>query len=135
MLCTYCSEKIPEKRLKRHSKTCSNTCRKKRDSLAYLAYNPKRDQNRRGATGAASEMTVCSDLLRRGYHVFRSVAPDGICDILILREDGILRVEVKTGYRNKDGSVMWPKITKQIGCHDVLAVVVLGEIHYKPELI
>ena len=133
MVCLYCDGAMPEAKIRRHAKFCNESCRKKRDYDAYRQMNPNRCASRNGATGAAHEMLVCADLLRKGYHVFRSVAPDGACDIIILQGKSVLRIEVKTSYKNRNGAIGWPNVSRQADRHDVLAVVVDGELHYRPE--
>lgn len=134
MLCLYCSSQIPQKRVRHHATFCSSDCRKRRDRDLYKKHNPTSgDSKNKGATGAASELLVAADLLRRGYHVFRSVAPDGACDLLILQGKSVLRIEVKTAYRNRDGTIGWPNVVRQEGRHDILAIAVAGDVHYKPE--
>ncbi len=88
-----------------------------------------------GTTGAISELKVCIDLLTKGYEVFRSVSPCCSCDVAVLRDGKLLRVEVTTGYMN-------PKTQHVIHCgkkatspkYDILAVVVREGIIYTPEL-
>jgi hypothetical protein len=47
--------------------------------------------------GAALEMIVCADLLLRGLAVFRSVSPACSCDLVILLDGRLLRIEVTAG--------------------------------------
>jgi len=85
-----------------------------------------------GTVGAINELLVCSDLLSKGYHVFRSVSQSCPCDLIILNNGNALRVEVKTGRMNKDGSACSPKTDRSK--HDVLATVVDGKIFYEPAI-
>jgi hypothetical protein len=88
-----------------------------------------------GTTGAIAELAVCADLLRRGYEVFRAVSQNCSCDLAILKDAKLLRVEVKTAYRNRlTGKLIGLKDYDQ-GKHDIYASVVGGkEIVYSPEL-
>ena len=52
--------------------------------------------------GAISELAVCSDLLSKGYDVFRSVSPAAPCDLIAHKEGKLIRVEVKTNARKPD---------------------------------
>ncbi len=54
----------------------------------------KRDT--RSDIGAAAELLVCSDLLRLGYHVFRSVSPTCPTDLVVIKNGIVLKVEVKS---------------------------------------
>ena len=52
-----------------------------------------------GTTGAINELYVASDLMSRGFSVFRSMSPSCTCDLITMLNDGSLkRVEVKTGH-------------------------------------
>lgn len=84
-----------------------------------------------GTVGAINELLVCSDLLSKGYHVFRSVSQSCPCDLIILDKGSALRVEVKTGRMNKDGSVSSPNKADKSN-YDVLATVVGARIFYDP---
>lgn len=77
-------------------------------------------------------MIVACDLLRRGYEVFRALSPSASCDLAILKAGKLLRVEVRTGYRDR--------ITGQVGTTrthraDILAIAVHdGSIVYEPPI-
>lgn len=86
-------------------------------------------------TGAVSELTVACDLLKRGYEVFRAVSPSCSCDLAILKDNKLVRVEVRTAQRNQvTGNVLYPNPDRNR--FDVLALVLLAdnEIIYIPEL-
>jgi len=114
------------------TKTCSIECRKKhfnknygRKGLEKLSTN---------CVGAISELTVCVDLMRKGYSVFRAVAPHCLFDIVAYKENKILKVEVKTGYLSINGKVSNPQHPHQD--HDILAVVIREEnriVYYDTE--
>jgi len=73
---------------------------------------------------------VAVDLLARGYEVFHAFSPSCSCDLAILKDRSLLRVEVKTGYRWK-GKVHHAK--PRDGCFDIIAVVIEGEpVIYEP---
>jgi hypothetical protein len=87
-----------------------------------------------GTTGAISELLVSSDLLRRGYAVFRALSPSCSCDLAILKGGRLFRVEVRTAYRHqKTRRLFYPKVDPEKS--DIAALVVGGtEIIYIPEL-
>jgi len=95
-LCLACSTPIPAKRLRRHSKYCANACRRtvalqqQRSTRLYPCSN-------NGTTGAIAELIISADLLGRGYEVFRAVSPSASCDLIIMREGQMQRVEVRMG--------------------------------------
>lgn len=135
--CETCNVAIPTG--KRRYRYCSNACAATRTRRAL---SPGYDENGYGALsknaiGAAHELMVCADLVRRGFHVFRAVSPDTPCDIIALRSDcQTFRVEVKTAQRQPGGQPR-PVTGKRLRTdqHDVLALVCHnGEITYRPEL-
>jgi hypothetical protein len=77
--------------------------------------------------GASSELLVCSDLLRAGYEVFRSVSLNCSCDLVAMKDGEIIRVECKTGYKKQIPSADRKK-------YDVLAAVTPEGITYHPAL-
>lgn len=128
--CERCGTPIPSERSGSRVRFCSNRCRSQsyQKEVGILGLGlPK------GATGAISELLVSADLLRRSYEVFRSVSAHCSCDLAILKEGKLLKVEVTTGYRNKrTGNLLCSK--RRSEKFDILAVVVSGEIIYEPTL-
>ena len=89
----------------------------------------KYPKDRRSYVGAANELRVCTDLLHKGWHVFRAEAPNGPFDLVAMHKDGRLyRVEVRTGQRLKNGQFS----VGRHGTYDILAIVVGTEITYEP---
>ena len=81
--------------------------------------------------GAVSEMRVTIDLTERGYEVFKSINPSCSCDIAILKNGSLLRVEVTTGRFKPNGGLLYPNHAKDN--FDILAIVLpSGEINYIP---
>jgi hypothetical protein len=112
---------------------CSKKCR----GRAYRAKHEERSvilaSVPTGTIGAIAELVVAADLLRKGYEVFRAQSPSCSCDLVILKDDKLLRVEVRTGYRLTSG-LSWPKKNFRA---DIFAVVVhsTNAIYYEPDLI
>ena len=139
-LCKGCGKELPTGSPK--NKQYHSECLKERArASANLGYASAGDIHGvvlpTGTVGAVGELGVCADLLRRGFHVFRSVSPNAPCDIVVLRPDLTpRRVEVRTGLRHSDGSITWAK--KPTDTCDAYAVVLyVGaelQIHYIPEL-
>jgi hypothetical protein len=77
-------------------------------------------------------LVVAADLLKRGYHVFRAMSPACPCDLVLLENGHLLRVEVTTGFLSGNGTLHHPK--KASGKYDVLAVVCGSAVTYTPEL-
>jgi Holliday junction resolvase len=86
-----------------------------------------------GKTGAISELLVCANLLEKGYEVFRSVSQDCSCDLLAMKDNKILKIEVKTVAINKNGSLNYGIAKKNINRFDILANVVDGIILYQEQ--
>ncbi|KQO78140.1 hypothetical protein ASF36_13990 [Methylobacterium sp. Leaf90] len=82
--------------------------------------------------GAAQELVVCVDLMRRGAHVYRAMSHASPADLIAAIGDRLLRIEVRSGRRNTEGRLSYSQ--PQAGRYDVLAVVEPdGAVTYKPE--
>lgn len=91
-----------------NQKICSDACRKG----WYGRYSPVNGVKiPSGTVGAISELVVCSDLLKTGYSVFRSVSPSCFCDLIAIRDGVVKKIEVRTGYRGVNGKILFPKNT------------------------
>lgn len=135
--CLYCKQPIPAARLRTSAvKYCSNKCQ----NLAYreTAYSPPPayEDLSRGTIGAVHELIAAADLMRRGYHVFRAMSPSSPADLIAYKDAGrILRIEVRTGRRRKDGQLTYLKKNVDAGRNDVYAVVTHeGEVAYVPDI-
>lgn len=71
--------------------------------------------------------------MKKGHHVYRAVSPSVSCDLLVIVNKRLIRLEVTTGIYDDNGKIKWnPK--KDWDNFDVLAVVTRdGLIHYIPE--
>jgi len=76
----------------------------------------------RSTKGAISELLVAGDLLFKGYEVFRAVSPACSCDLIAQKNGRLTRIEVRTGALNKNGSVCFPKKSRDIDHHDHFSV-------------
>lgn len=87
-----------------------------------------------GTVGALSELKVATDLLEKGYEVFRSLSPACSCDLAVLKDGKLLRVEVTTG-NLVGGKLYSPKTKGQEAYFDILAIVngFNNEITYRGE--
>jgi Holliday junction resolvase len=95
--------------------------------------NNIREKISKGKTGAISELLVCANLLEKGYEVFRSVSQDCSCDLLAMKDNKILKIEVKTVAINKNGSLNYGIAKENINRFDILANVVDGIILYQEQ--
>ena len=129
--CLVCRHPLPT-RLQNHKqvKYCSRGCGAKAQANAYSQLNPRLNLPT-GTTGALAELMVSTDLLRKGFEVFRALSPCCSCDLAVLKDSRVIRVEVRTGYRLKSGI----SVSRQ-GSYDIHATVLhdTGEIIYSPSL-
>lgn len=122
--CAQCGGEIPPKRLRFGAKFCRRECERIRNAEVWRAKNPSTGLSP-GTAGAVSELIVATDLMLRGYSVFRALSPSCQCDLLALGPDGrSLRVEVRTGYVSAGGKPLCSLKKCDKSKHDVLAVVV-----------
>ena len=131
--CVECGSFIVESRQRRHAKFCTNKCRD--DTYSRDSGLMGRTDISKGSVGALAELAVSSDLLGRGYDVFRSVSPNAKCDLILLNgAHQCVRIEVTTGYRNRANDRVY-YATHNKERFDILAVYVSrdGEIVYMPE--
>ena len=131
--CQRCGQLIPDRRRRLRACVCSLTCQKASVRAEYHVLNPRNRTLSPGTAGALAELAVATDLMAKGYEVFRALSPSCSCDLVVLAGDRIVRVEVKTGYRLKTGKLSCS--TKNTAeRHDVLAVHVPHEqsIEYRP---
>lgn len=82
--------------------------------------------------GATSELVVATDLLKRGYHVYRSLASASPFDLIAYKNGSSIKIEVKTSRLLKNGA--YQIISHPHSEHDILALVVDGVIVYRPAL-
>lgn len=126
MECIGCGSEIPEKRTRRHARFCSNHCRELTDRANYQKKNMRKTEVPTGTRGAMSELLVCADLMGLGYEVFRNVSPHASCDLAILRDGKLMRVEVTTGVYTASGKRFFPSKGQPGVKFDLLAVVYYG---------
>lgn len=86
-----------------------------------------------GTTGAIGELRVAVDLMQRGFEVFRAISPSCSCDLAVLHAGGLLRIEVRTGYKNKSTGKIVTNTPRNPDRYDVHAIVVGDSVTYIPE--
>ena len=72
------------------------------------------------------------DLLQKGYVVYRAIEGTASCDLAVLKNGRLLRIEVTTGHRKPYGGVGTPK--KDARKFDILAITLPETILYRPDL-
>ena len=131
-VCIICGTKI----LKNGQKYCSYECAKLANRRRFKEVNPDTLRGKTSATtGAISELRVAIDLLAKGYDVFRALSPNCPCDLAILKDHKLLRIEVRTTHISTSGK-MYRTIsqTDDKGNIDIYARVLPDKIIYEPEL-
>ena len=93
---------------------------------------PNPNMARNSKNGAACELIVCADLIRKGYEVFRNVCGTGAADIIALKDSRTIGIEVRQAKKlRSDGS---PTGHSKKLRTDVLAAVVGTQVFYNPPL-
>jgi hypothetical protein len=118
--CNYCG--VPFRPKTKAHLYCTDACRR------HASLGSRRGVPRQ-TSAAISQALVVTDLLHRGYKVFRGVSPNTAAELLAIDPAApqcVLRFRVKTVHRRQDGSITTPR---QTGGADVLALVD-GQVHY-----
>lgn len=132
LTCEQCKQSFTPKF--RRTRFCSMKC--SRHSYYTKNYIPSPYEQAkvgRSNVGAASELRVAADLMLRGFDVFRALSPQCSCDLAILRDGKLLRVEVRSGRPAKNRKrPFWahPKKNKS----ELFALVLPDDIIYVPPL-
>lgn len=75
-------------------------------------------------TGAISELLVAIDLLSKCYHIFRSESPNSPCDLIAVKNNICIKIEVRTIARNLNGTIPQSAyMEREIGVVDCFAFV------------
>ena len=125
---------IGDDRYGKNRKYCSPDCATEYHKNEYRKDNPGRGVIPSATVGAISELVVAADLMGKGYSVFRALSAACDCDLAVLKEGKLIRVEVTTGSVSRIGGVSWP--TKDESKFDVLAISIPAQnkITYKPDM-
>jgi hypothetical protein len=101
---------------------CSGYCRREAQRRKFLKRATTLPS---GTIGAAHELLVSADLLAKGYDVYRAVSGSCPCDLAIVKDGKLLRVEVTTGYEQIDKTIKPPSAKLRTKDRwDILAIVV-----------
>ncbi len=93
--------------------------------------NPKPSLSN-NTSGVVGEYRVIIDLLVQGYEIFRACSPSCSCDLAILKNGKLLRLEVTTGKYTTTGKFSTPKHVSEK--YDIIATVLHDKIVYNPPL-
>jgi len=107
---------------------CSKKCQKKHEKenrpvrFNYLST---------GTVGAIGELKIGIDLLSKGWEVYRALSPSSSCDLIALKGEITIKIEVRTGQVGQKNQIIYPKNNIRAG---YVAVVVPNKIIYIPDL-
>ena len=104
-----------------NTKACSEECRKKREIKRFGRFSDKSISC--GTVGAIAELETSSDLMSKGYSVFRALSPACFCDLIAFKDNKLFRVEVKTGYMSDVNGKITNPITKKEN-YDILSIYI-----------
>ena len=109
---------------------CSNICRNTYQTKLTGRYADKTISS--ATVGAISEMEVSSDLMKKGFAVFRALSPSCFCDLIACKNGYILRIEVTTGYQAENNRLSHAK-KHNIDKLDIIAIYVrnISKIFYE----
>lgn len=130
--CPICEKEFKPRRS--WQKFCSSTCSNASHANHYVGATSGMGLPN-GTTGAISELRVAADLLTKGYEVFRAVSAHCSCDLAILRDGKLIRVEVRTGYIHNTNGKRITNRPKSTSKFDVLAICYNDNIEYEPSLV
>ena len=101
--CSVCSKQYYGRE---NSVTCSHICREERFKKKFGRYSDKSIPS--GTVGAMSELAVSMDLMKKGYSVFRALSPACFCDVIAVKGEQVLKIEIRTGYIAYNGKLSYP---------------------------
>lgn len=131
-VCITCGNKLGKSK----QKYCSYECEQASVKTKFEVSNPTLFRGDTPVTtGAISELRVAVDLLARGYNVFRALSPASPCDLAILKDNKLLRVEVRTCHISITDKLYRSKGKRDDPNNiDIYAWVLHDRIIYEPEL-
>ena len=112
---------------------CSIPCYGKNQRKLYCDKNIYSNKIPSGTVGAIHELIVCCDLMRKGFDVYRSLSQSCPCDLAVVKDGKLLRIEVTTAHKSSTGKNLHP--SKDTDNFDILALAFHdGKIEYIPTL-
>lgn len=82
--------------------------------------------------GSISELVVAVDLMKRGWDVYRALSPAAPTDLIAIRDNQTIKIEVRSGSRDKNSSLCFPRFKDRDSFSDQYAVVEGKDIFYIP---
>jgi hypothetical protein len=132
-ICSTCSNEFFTGIKKK--KYCSKKCRIEKYNSILACSRFKEKGISSGTVGAIGEILVSGELMMKGYEIYRALSPSSGCDILAIKNDKILKIEVRTGYKTIGNKIAYfEKKTKGEQFAVILYEKDNYKIHYFPEL-
>lgn len=127
-MCKHCNESIPSHKPPQ-TLYCSPQCQRDNHDKEYRDLNPH-PKLAAGTIGAIGEYRVILDLLAKGFDVFHAVSPSCSCDLAVLKNGKLFRIEVRTGHYVRGGKYYYTPSFRT----DIMAIVLSDKIAYHPPL-
>lgn len=112
---------------------CSKLCVAKHADTIQIRSMSKETKLPSGTVGAISEILVSADLMKKGWDVYRALSPSSYCDLIAIKNDTILKLEVRTGtyYTRKNTGLTLSYPPKKIAGKTVVVYTYSdNKIHY-----
>lgn len=128
--CKQCQNPLSEKRKQYNAIFCGSNCLR----LWYKEQRPKREHSGH-VTGTLSCLIVATDLTRKGWEVYFPF-DRAICDLIAIKEDKVIRLEVRAATRILSGELRWGKWPKRDEGKTYAAVALDSgeEVVYEPQI-
>ncbi|MHB8483702.1 MAG: group I intron-associated PD-(D/E)XK endonuclease [Nitrospiria bacterium] len=142
LVCFYCKKAFVKHQSNPNCRTkyCSAECSTKAKTIRDTANRQKFNLGARlglssGKIGKISELVVAIDLLKKGWNVHTAFEDTHPFDILAIKGNRTMRIEVKSGRILPSGLKVYAMKKGQGGKHDILAIVTnLNDIEYHPDI-
>lgn len=127
MKCIVCKKLLSGRQKKYCSKSCqTNYWKNKRGVIGFNNLSS-------GTVGAMAELVAASDLMKRGFEVYRALSPSSNNDLVAIKNGKAYTFEVRTAYLCDNGKVSYSP--QRIRSERVAAVIfATNEVKYFPEI-
>lgn len=114
--CEQCGKEYKQKQP--NQKFCGKAC-------SNEWHKPGREHGIKASLrGGYAELTACTNLIRRGYDVYRAVCDHGPCDLVAIKDGRATRFEVTSGtIGRRSGKIAYVRHERHAGKFDAFAVV------------
>lgn len=114
---------------------CSSKC-SQANSEKLHGFEDQPEPYSSGTVGAIYELRIATDLMLKGWYIFRALSPNGPVDLVAIKEDKILRVQVRKARRYRRSGRIAYRPPKDTHSYDLLALCLSdGSTIYIPEIV